>query len=194
MGPRRVVQFCRETRSGLVAPNGGVDRMNANGPDRAENALVFPIRNAKGSISMSHISNVNEAGIAIKGYDPVAYFSGTPTPGHADITSNYDGSIYRFANTENKGLFDAEPEKYLPQYGGFCALAMSEGKAVLINPTTFKILDGKLYLFYNGQFGNTLPMWEEEEQNRKTNADQIFANENYKVMFPTSEYVEALAL
>ena len=143
---------------------------------------------------MNHISNVNEAGIAVKGYDPVAYFSTTPTPGHVNITSNYDGALYRFTSAENKKQFDEEPEKYLPQYGGFCALAMSEGKAVLINPTTFKILDGKLYLFYNGQFGNTLPMWEEDEKNRKANADQFFVNEDYKVMFPTNEYVEALSL
>ena len=92
---------------------------------------------------MNHNSNVYEAGIAVKSYDPVDYVSGTPTLGHIEITSIYDGAIYRFASAENKKQFDEEPEKYLPEYGIFCAPAMSEGKAVLINPATFKILDGK---------------------------------------------------
>ncbi|XHX78472.1 MAG: glutaredoxin 3 [Stenomitos frigidus ULC029] len=67
--------------------------------------------------------------------------------------------------------FEANPDQSLPQYGGFCAVAVSEGKLVPSDPETYKVTDGKLYLFYNGEHGNTKPQWEADEATIHANAD-----------------------
>lgn len=134
------------------------------------------------------LTNLNEQGVALKGYDPVSYFSGQPTSGDENLSLNYQGDIYYFSNAENKAKFQAEPTKYTPQYGGFCAVAISEGKAFPINPTTYKITDNKLYLFYNGKLGNTKIQWVEDEKIRRVNADKHWKNQNIKIVYPTVEY------
>ena len=101
--------------------------------------------------------NLNESGIALEGYDPVSYFSEQPVPGNPAIAFTYRGAIYYFASEANKSHFKADPEKYLPQYGGFCATAVSEGKTFGIDPANYNVTDGKLYLFYNGELGDTKP-------------------------------------
>lgn len=86
--------------------------------------------------------------------------------------ASYQGVIYKFSSNENKDAFLKNPSRYEPQYGGWCAYAMgSEGGKVEINPETFKIIDGKLYLFYNQYFNNTLKSWNKEENNLKSKAD-----------------------
>lgn len=99
-------------------------------------------------------------------------------PGHAQITSTYEGATYHFATEEHKSKFEAETDRYLPQYGGFCAVAVSEGKLVPTDPETYKVTDDKLYLFYNGEFGNTKPQWEADEENLRIKADENWKNEN----------------
>lgn len=121
---------------------------------------------------MAKLQNLNDAGVAIQGYDPVSYFSEQPTLGSPDLTSNYEGAVYHFASPENKAKFDAEPAKYVPQYGGYCAVAVSEGKTFPIDPNTYKVTNDKLYLFYNGELGNTKPQWDADEENRRKNADE----------------------
>ncbi|MGK7908935.1 MAG: YHS domain-containing (seleno)protein [Synechococcus sp.] len=120
---------------------------------------------------MSNPINLNERNVAISGYDPVSYFVDRPTPGNPEITATYGDATYYFANAENKAKFEADPGPYIPQYGGFCAVAVSEGKLVPVNPETYKVTDGKLYLFYNGEHGNTKPQWEADETTMKANAD-----------------------
>ncbi|MEO0533718.1 MAG: YHS domain-containing (seleno)protein [Cyanobacteria bacterium P01_A01_bin.123] len=120
---------------------------------------------------MANPINVTETGVALQGYDPVSYFTSNPTAGNPQITSVYAGTTYYFISEENKTQFEADPERYLPEYGGFCAIAVSEGKLVPVDPETYKITDGKLYLFYNGEFGNTKPQWEADEANRRADAD-----------------------
>ena len=120
---------------------------------------------------MTNLINVNEQGVAIQGYDPISYFANNPVVGNPQITSSYRGAIYYFSSEENKAQFEATPEQYIPQYGGFCAVAVSEGKLVPVNPETYKVTDGKLYLFYNGEFGNTKPQWEADEATLRSNAD-----------------------
>ena len=79
---------------------------------------------------------------------------------------------YNFSSQANKDLFLKNPASYEPQYGGWCAYAMGySGEKVEINPETFKILDGKLYLFYNAFFNNTLKSWNKDEVNLKKKAD-----------------------
>ena len=137
---------------------------------------------------MAALQNLNEQGIALQGFDPVSYFSGQPTEGSAEITSTYGGALYYFQSTENKAKFDATPQQYLPQYGGFCAVAISEGKTFPIDPKTYKITDDKLYLFYNGKLGNTKPQWDTEEKTRKANADDHWQKSNIAVVYPTMAY------
>lgn len=111
--------------------------------------------------------------VAIQGYDPVAYFTqGKAIKGKKELATSYQGVIYKFSSGENKEAFLKNPSKYEPQYGGWCAYAMgSAGEKVEINPETFKIIDGKLYLFYNAYFNNTLKSWNKDETNLKAKAD-----------------------
>ncbi|CAC9976528.1 YHS domain-containing (seleno)protein [Flavobacterium panici] len=111
--------------------------------------------------------------IGIQGYDPVGYFNqGKAVKGKKEISTSYQGVTYNFSSAENKNAFLKNPSKYEPQYGGWCAYAMgSAGKKVEINPETFKISDGKLYLFYNAYFNNTLKSWNPDEAELKVKAD-----------------------
>jgi YHS domain-containing protein len=111
-------------------------------------------------------------GIAISGYDPVAYFSGKPQKGKATNAYTYEGVTYQFANPTNLETFKKNPTKYEPQYGGWCAYAMGKtSEKVEIDPETYKVLNGKLYLFYHTFFSNTLPDWNKDENALKTKAD-----------------------
>jgi YHS domain-containing protein len=118
--------------------------------------------------------NLEKSGLAIQGYDPVAYFtSHKAIEGKIDITTVYNGITYRFTTTQNRDAFTTNPAKYEPQYGGWCAYAMgAKGEKVEIDPETFKIVDGKLFLFYNRLFNNTLTSWNKNEGPLKTNADK----------------------
>lgn len=107
-----------------------------------------------------------EDGIMIHGYDIVSYFNGKPLEGKASITKKYKGATYQFHTETNLTAFNANPEKYIPKFGGYCAYAMgARGELVDIDPETFKIVNGKLYLFYNAYFNNTLKKWNKDETN-----------------------------
>ena len=124
----------------------------------------FPAQN-------NHLNTRN--GLAINGYDPVSYFvSGTAEKGKKELSVFSEGATYYFSSASNKELFKRAPGKYQPRYGGWCAYAMgSSGEKVSIDPETFKILDGKLYLFYNRFFNNTLESWNKDEPALKKKAD-----------------------
>ncbi len=118
--------------------------------------------------------------IGIDGYDPVSYFDNKPEEGKSNISYSYKGIVYLFANQNNLNKFKTSPEKYEPAYGGWCAYAMGEtGEKVKIDPETFKVVDGKLYLFYNFWGNNTLKDWNKNEKNLKAKADQ-----NWKKIVP----------
>ncbi|MBC5834072.1 YHS domain protein [Flavobacterium sp. F372] len=114
-----------------------------------------------------------EKKVAIQGYDAVGYFKlNKAIKGKKEISTTYEGVIYYFSTVENKNLFIKTPAKYEPQYGGWCAYAMGDsGEKVEINPETFKIVDGKLFLFYNAYFNNTLKSWNKNEATLKAKAD-----------------------
>ena len=107
-----------------------------------------------------------ENGAAISGYDPVAYFTqNKAVKGNKDLAVSDKGVIYYFSSAANKEAFKKDPSRYEPQYGGWCAYAMGEtGEKVKVDPETFKILDGKLYLFYNFWGTNTLKDWNKNEK------------------------------
>lgn len=120
------------------------------------------------------LSNYNlEKKVAIHGYDPVAYFKqNKAVKGKKELAASYRGVVYYLSSQENKDLFLKNAAAYEPQYGGWCAYAMgASGEKVDINPETFKILDNKLYLFYNAFFNNTLTTWNKEESSLKPKAD-----------------------
>jgi YHS domain-containing protein len=89
-------------------------------------------------------------GTAIEGYDPVAYFNDDqPVEGDSDYLYEWMGATWYFASAENRDLFVADPEKYAPQYGGYCAWAVSQGYTAKIDPQAWTIVDDKLYLNYS---------------------------------------------
>ena len=96
--------------------------------------------------------NKSWRGVAVKGYDVVAYFQEKmPVKGSDDHVHTHMGAKYYFSSAANRDLFKADPEKYLPQYGGYCAWAVSQGDKADIDPKAWKIVDGKLYLNYNAK-------------------------------------------
>lgn len=106
----------------------------------------------------------HENGVALNGYDPVSYFHNSPVIGNKNQSTDYKGITYFFSSSKSKETFERDPEKYIPVYGGWCAYAMANsGELVSINPETYKIIDGKLYLFYNAYFNNTLKKWNKNE-------------------------------
>jgi YHS domain-containing protein len=94
--------------------------------------------------------NVDKSGVGIRGYDPVAYFTDNKAiKGGAQFQSNSKGVTYHFASAENKATFDADPGKYEPQFGGFCAWAVSQGYTAPIDPNAFQVVNGRLLLQYS---------------------------------------------
>ena len=115
-----------------------------------------------------------EKGLAIQGYDPVSYFlQNKAVKGKKELAVSVEGTTYYFSSTANKELFSKNYKNYEPQYGGWCAYAMGNaGEKVEVDPATFKIMDGKLLLFYNSFFNNTLTIWNKNEADLKTKADR----------------------
>ncbi|MDC8002522.1 YHS domain-containing (seleno)protein [Aureisphaera galaxeae] len=112
-------------------------------------------------LGQDHVNLKNN--YAAQGYDVVSYFQDHPQKGDKKYTHTHEGVRYRFASKENLMAFQANPDKYIPQYGGYCAYAIAKkGEKVGVNPKTYLISDEKLYLFYNSWGVNTLEKWNEE--------------------------------
>jgi YHS domain-containing protein len=91
--------------------------------------------------------SADDAGHAIRGYDPVAYFTdGQPKPGDAAYSHDWNGATWLFASAAHRDAFAADPERYAPQFGGYCAYAITKGNVVISNPNVWSIVDDKLYL------------------------------------------------
>lgn len=128
--------------------------------------------------------NLPASRVAIQGCDPVAYFADNKAvKGLRSFTAQYQGVTYYFKSQRHLDLFTANPLKYEPEYGGWCAYAMgAKGEKVEIDPETFKVVNEKLYLFYNSFFNNTLTSWNKDEVNLKKKADN-----HWKTLYKTSE-------
>jgi YHS domain-containing protein len=140
--------------------------------------IVFACSNSKAQNATTDVKlrvkqfNLEKSGLALQGYDPVSYYLGKPQKGTTSFSYTYNGVSYKFANEKNMNIFKASPAKFEPAYGGWCAYAMgATGEKVEVDPETFKIVNGKLYLFYNAIFTNTLPKWNKDEKNLNKNAD-----------------------
>ncbi len=111
---------------------------------------VFLVLASAPATAKSPINTIGSPGIAIKGYDPVAYFEqGGPRKGLAKFSVMHKGVSWRFSSAENKAKFEADPTKYEPAYGGYCAYGVAQGYLVKIEANAWKIRDGKLYLNYD---------------------------------------------
>jgi hypothetical protein len=117
--------------------------------------------------------NLDAKGLAVQGYDVVSYFEGKPTQGYPSLFLFHKGVKYLFASQQHLDQFKNSPEKYEPNYGGWCAYAMGKtGEKVEIDPTKYKIVDGKLNLYYYSFINNTLTKWNENETSLKPAADK----------------------
>jgi YHS domain-containing protein len=102
------------------------------------------------AVSAKSLVNVDKKGVGIREHDPVAYFTeDKAVKGSPQFQSSFEGVIYYFASAENKAMFDADPAKYAPQFGGFCAWAVSRGYTAPIDPNAFQIVNGRLLLQYS---------------------------------------------
>ncbi len=112
----------------------------------------------------ARVANVTRKGLGMQGFDPVSYhpvYGGKPRTGNPAITAEFDGVTYRFASPENEEAFSSNPQRFVPAYGGWCAWAMAEGEGsqVDIDPASFTIEAGRLYLFYDGWLADTRAKW-----------------------------------
>jgi YHS domain-containing protein len=114
--------------------------------------------------------NKDRNGFAVRGHDPVAYFQyGKPVKGSPAWTHQWNGATWLFASPESRELFKVNPEKYAPQYGGYCAWAVSNNYTADADPDAWKIVNGRLYLNYNK---SVQQKWEPEASKRIVDADR----------------------
>ena len=139
--------------------------------------ILFVLLSSTISLAQTAAKRVKEFNlenkVAIQGYDPVAYFTQKKAvKGKKELAVSFEGVIYYFSTQANKEAFTKNPTSYEPQYGGWCAYAMGAyGEKVEVDPGTFKIVNGKLFLFYNAYFNNTLKSWNKDEANLNKKAD-----------------------
>ena len=127
-------------------------------------ALTAGPANATAPIYTGYFSN-----LAVSGYDTVAYFTeGKPVKGKSSFTAKYMGAVWQFSSEENKALFEANPAKYAPQYGGYCAWAVAQGYTASGDPKQWKIVGGKLYLNYDAEVQRR---WEKDISGHITSAN-----------------------
>ncbi|HEX6226770.1 MAG TPA: YHS domain-containing (seleno)protein [Chryseolinea sp.] len=140
--------------------------------------MVVGVQSVNGQSDQLRKQHFNiKKNVALEGYDAVSYFDGKPLEGDPEIKFVFKNITYQFASAANMAKFKASPDNYEPAYGGWCAYAMGEsGEKVKIDPETFKILDGKLYLFYNFWGNNTLEDWKANEKKLKVAADHNWKN------------------
>lgn len=107
-----------------------------------------------------NIVDLNDDGIAMDGFDPVSYWNNQPQRGTAEYTFLLDDITYWFASAENLEKFQENPEKYIPRYGGYCAVGMSENRQRKADPNSYAIHDEKLYLFSRSDLDDARVSWE----------------------------------
>lgn len=122
----------------------------------------------------SFFSDPKRTGVAIRGYDTVAYFTdGKPVPGKDEFTTEWMGAKWKFASQDHLDKFKADPAKYAPQYGGYCAYGVAKGHVVKIEPDQFNVVGGKLYLNYDA---DTNKEWRADEAGYIKQADSKFTS------------------
>ena len=116
--------------------------------------------------------NVDKDGVIIDGYDPVAFFTDNrPVLGTSAFQSTHGGATYNFASADHKAMFDKEPAKYEPQFGAFCAYAVSVGRTAPIDVSTFSIINGRLVVQHNAR---AVGLWNQDPQGSLKKADKYW--------------------
>ena len=132
-------------KAGLGKP---FERVAGNRLSRRSAMRGFALLAIVAALAWACPSLAGDEALAIKGYDPVAYFTnGKPTPGLPEFEYQWDDHVWRFASAEHRDLFKADPVHYAPQFGNFCAMALAKGEIVVANPENWLISDNKLYVF-----------------------------------------------
>lgn len=125
------------------------------------------------TLEKSGFFSYEASGVAIRGADTVAYFTEKKyIPGTDQFTSQWQGATWKFSSQQHLDLFNKNPEKYAPQYGGYCAYGVAKGSLVKIEPENWKVVDGRLYLNYNNKFQKK---WEEDVSGFIEAADTKFS-------------------
>jgi len=125
----------------------------------------------KPAVALHHY-NLGKDKVALSGYDPVGYFTqGKALKGRKEISASHRGVTYYFASEEDRKVFAESPEKYVPTYGGWCATAMAKGEKVEIDPTNFKVTNGRLFLFFKAFYANAIKDWNKDEPGQTAKAD-----------------------
>lgn len=134
-------------------------------------ALIATVALAGTALAHDHV-NTTFLGNAIEGYDPVAYHTaGQPLEGSSDFEHEWEGATWRFVSAENRDLFAADPEKYAPAYGGYCAYGVAQGYKPDIDPEAWSIVDDQLYLNLNKKIQ---ARWEKDIPGYIAKADEIW--------------------
>jgi len=154
--------ICSSTLVASVAFVSGTTR--GQGPASAPPPTPAPVKASAASEVVRNTGawNLDKSALALQGFDPVAYFSeggGKATKGDAKIEVQSGGATYRFASVAHRDLFLANPGRYEPAHGGWCAWAMRDGEKVDVDPTSFIVRDGRLFVFYKGLFADTRAKW-----------------------------------
>jgi len=134
-------------------------------------AFLFVVSTLAGAeVREGHLVNVDDNGVILNGHDPVAYFTeDEPVEGDPAHQTTYQGATYHFASAENQAAFEADPEKYAPAYGGYCAYGVSKGTLASIDPEAFQIVDGRLMLQYSQ---GILKRWNRDPEGRLEKAEK----------------------
>ena len=121
-----------------------------------------------------------KSGIAVQGYDSVAYFNGSAVKGSENYATEYNGAKYLFSSIENQNKFDKNPELFCPQYGGYCSMAMTKGQELKPNPKCFIVENEKLYFFTRIFFGllDAKNQWLKNPEEKKSIADKSWEDLN----------------
>lgn len=136
--------------------------------------IVFAIAVLSGCTSVTSKPVFSDANGALRGYDAVAYFTEeAAVKGSPEFQTEYEGAVFSFASAENLARFEADPERFLPQYGGYCAYGMSRNYVVSSDPEAFTLVDGKLYLNYSLKVRNT---WSKDIPGNISRADTNWAD------------------
>tara|TARA_R110002110_G_scaffold58355_2_gene165859 strand:+ start:870 stop:1346 length:477 start_codon:yes stop_codon:yes gene_type:complete len=135
-------------------------------------AALIGISGGTQAIAAPATVNVDDTGLAILGYDPVAYFEmSKPAKGKAEHSAKYNGAVYRFVSDRHRQLFVANPGRYVPAYGGWCSFGMRYGQTSRIDPLSWDIVDGRLYLTLNL---GTRTVWQKAKAENITIADRLW--------------------
>lgn len=177
------VNPCADINPCAANPCAGVDPCAANPCAGIDPCAGNPCAAEAASDSAPLVYTESESGLAIRGTDPVAYFTeGEAVEGSEDYEYEWEGAVWRFSSEENLELFAENPEDYAPQYGGYCAKAMSEGNVVSVDPEAWKIVDDKLYLNYSK---GVQDQWVEDIE-----GNIVLADDNYPDVLEGAEVFE----